>query len=134
MLGIFSNDDRGGFEAERDIGGNRHKLSLNFSNGAGKISNIDFWQHDENKKGEVEIASFEGSEEEAKGGRRSNFNEELLNSSGSEQRRIDGVPSREFVLKPSNRKGVKLSKDLEISIDIDWPAERIQQEYQKQQT
>jgi hypothetical protein len=134
MQGIVFNDNRGGFEADRDLDGNRHRLSLDFNDDAGKISNINFWQQDDNKKVDLEIASFEGSEEEAKGGRRSNFNEELLQSSGSEQERIDGVPSREFVLKPSNRNGTKISKDIEISIDIEWPAERIQQEYQKHQT
>ena len=52
--------------------------SMNFSNGAGKISAIDF--HIGDKKNSANSISFEASEMD-KDHNRSNFNEELLASS-----------------------------------------------------
>ena len=75
--------DSGTSEEEIDLESNKRGASLNFSDGfgAGKISDIEFRRSGEVVKGGVEI-SFDQSDE-VKGGRRSNFNEELLNSSGS---------------------------------------------------
>lgn len=101
--------------------------SINFSNGAGKISAIDF--HGGEKKDLANSISFEGSMIEK---HRSDFNEELLASSAASQNnRPDGIPSKEFTLKPA--KQLSINKGIEVSIDIEWPAERIEQEYRKQQ-
>ena len=78
----------------------------------------------------MEIISF-NELEEVKGERRSNFNEELLNSSCSNNTRpADLVPSSEFILKSPKtskrqREIPKIEKEIEISIDIDWPAQKI---------
>ena len=104
--------------------------SINFSNDAGKISAIDF--HAGDKKNSANSISFEGSEI-GKDHHRSHFGEELLASS-AESLGVgpDGIPSKEFTLKPS--KLPSLTKAVEVSIDIDWPAERIEEEYRKHQT
>lgn len=54
-------------------------------------------------------------------------------SSLSEKR--GGVEIGGQTLKPSKNHALPgLGNDLEVSIDIDWPAERIEEEYRKQQT
>lgn len=76
---------RGGFGSDSgDNDGNGFAQSLNFSNGAGKLSKIDFLQGSENQRADADIVSF-NEFEEGKGERRSDFNEDLLNSSGSQQ-------------------------------------------------
>ena len=99
------------------------KEVLNFSNNGddvGKISAIE-----KERTNEVEVSFVQS------GQNRSNFNEDLLNSSGSIQN--NGPGSGEYELKS---RGVasefKIDQDLEVTIDIDWPAERIEEEYRKQ--
>ena len=55
------------------------RSSLRFSDGGGRISAIEFHQDGNVRRG-IEMISFEGSD--YAGRRRSNFNEDLLNSSG----------------------------------------------------
>ena len=106
-------------------GDNVMRQSLNFSNGAGKISAIEF--QGDAKKAHI---SFHDSDLER---HNSNFNEDLLNSSGAASLNVASPTSDEFQLKAA-KSPLQLNgdKDLEISIDIEWPAERIEAEYRKQ--
>ena len=114
------------------------RQSLNFSNGAGRISAIDFMGGDKLRaNNDVEISSFYDDcddTEERKGERRSQFNEDLLRSTGEfelkQKKKAEGRAQK--MKKPDSNP--ELSRDLEVSIDIEWPAQRIEQEYRKQQT
>ena len=99
----------------------RHRLfQVKVYDDVGKISAIE-----KERTNEVEVSFVQS------GQNRSNFNEDLLNSSGSIQN--NGPGSGEFELKSRGvGSDLRINQDLEVTIDIDWPAERIEEEYRKQ--
>jgi len=78
-----------------------------------KISAIEFQGE---KRPGLELSFHASENEEEKGYRRSNFNEDLLMSS------VD-ITSHQYDLKASKRRSApQINEDLEVSIDIEWPA------------
>ena len=79
------------------------------------------------KKQNVDI-SFQSKNLEG----RSNFNEDLLLSSLSEKHVAASGEKTLKARKNGQQPVLKLDKDVEVSIDIDWPVERIEEAYRNQ--
>lgn len=73
-------DDKGLTDLESNRNQHGQRDSMNFSNGAGKISSIEFFADGKRINGPDNISFASG---EAKNLQNSNFKEELLNSSAS---------------------------------------------------